>query len=175
MQARLIRIVELINGFGLAGLREPHVKHLTGKLWGIRVSGRSGIGRVIYATAAGQRVVLLRAFVKKTQRTPDREIEIALQIEKDQRLKDFETYKRSALKKPGLRAENEKLAPEFAVARTLIAAGMAAKLTQGEVAGRMGTSQSAVAPMESGRALPSTSSLVKYAVAVGRKLMIGLN
>ncbi len=78
MQARLIRIVELIEGFGLAGLREPHVKHLTGKLWEIRVSGRNGIGRVIYATAIGQRVVLLRAFIKKTQKTPDREIQIAL-------------------------------------------------------------------------------------------------
>jgi phage-related protein len=79
MQARLVRIVELIEGFGLAGLREPHVKHLTGKLWEIRVSGRSGIGRIVYATVVGQRVVLLRAFIKKTQKTPDREIQIALQ------------------------------------------------------------------------------------------------
>jgi DNA-binding transcriptional regulator YiaG len=90
-------------------------------------------------------------------------------------MKSFETYKRKALKNPSIRAEYEKLAPEFAVARTLIAARMSAKLTQGEVARRMGTSQSAVARMESGRALPSTSSLVKYAGAVGRKLTIGMN
>jgi phage-related protein len=78
MQARLTRIVELIKGFGLPAMREPHVKHLTGKLWEIRLSGRAGIGRVIYAAAIGQRVVLLRAFVKKSQKTPDQEIEIAL-------------------------------------------------------------------------------------------------
>lgn len=79
MQARLIRVTELIGSFGLTALREPQVKHLTGKLWEIRLSGRSGIGRVIYAAAIGQRVVLLRAFVKKTQTTPKREIEIALE------------------------------------------------------------------------------------------------
>lgn len=83
MQARLIRIVELIESFGLQGLREPHVKHLTGKLWEIRLSGRSGIGRVIYVTAIGQQIVLLRAFIKKTQKTPAREIELAMLRLKD--------------------------------------------------------------------------------------------
>jgi phage-related protein len=77
MQARLIRVVELVKTFGLTALREPQVRHLTGKLWEIRLSGRSGIGRVIYAAASGQRVVLLRAFIKKTQSTPHREIQIA--------------------------------------------------------------------------------------------------
>jgi len=90
-------------------------------------------------------------------------------------MKSFEAYKKKALRKPAIRAEYEKLAPEFAVARTLIAARMAAKMTQGEVAKRMGTSQSAVARMESGRALPSTTSLMKYAEAVGRRLTIGLS
>ena len=79
MQARLVRVTELIGIFGLTALREPQVKHLTGKLWEIRLSGRSGIGRVIYAAAIGERVVLLRAFIKKTQTTPKREIEIALE------------------------------------------------------------------------------------------------
>jgi DNA-binding XRE family transcriptional regulator len=90
-------------------------------------------------------------------------------------MKSFESYRRRALKKTGIRAEYDRLGPEFAVARTLIAARMSAKMTQGDVARRMGTSQSAVARMESGRALPSTTSLVKYAQAVGRKLVIGLN
>ena len=78
-------------------------------------------------------------------------------------------------RKSGIRAEYDPLAPEFAVARTLIAARMAANLTQGDVARRMRTSQSAVARMESGRTLPSTSSLLKYAKAVGRKLAIALS
>jgi DNA-binding transcriptional regulator YiaG len=89
-------------------------------------------------------------------------------------VRSFEAYKRKALKKPAIRAEYERLAPEFAVAKVLIAARTAAKLTQGEVARRMGTSQSAVARMEAGRTLPSTSSLIKYAKATGRKLSIDL-
>jgi ribosome-binding protein aMBF1 (putative translation factor) len=89
-------------------------------------------------------------------------------------VRSFENYKRKALKKPAIRTEYERLAPEFAVAKVLIAARMAAKLTQGEVAQRMGTSQSAVARMEAGRTLPSTSSLIKFARATGRKLSIDL-
>jgi DNA-binding XRE family transcriptional regulator len=89
-------------------------------------------------------------------------------------VKSFEAYKRNALKKPAIRKEYERLAPEFALARTLIAARVSAKLTQGQVARRMGTSQSAIARMESGRALPSTASLIRYAEAVGRKLTIDL-
>lgn len=89
-------------------------------------------------------------------------------------MRSFESYKRKALKKPAIRAEYDRLAPEFALAKVLISARMAAKLTQVEVARRMGTSQSAVARMEAGRTLPSTSSLVKYAKATGRKLSIDL-
>ena len=52
---------------------------LTGLLWEIRLSGRDGIARALYVTATGRRVVVVRAFVKKTKRTPRREIEVALQ------------------------------------------------------------------------------------------------
>jgi phage-related protein len=41
--------------------------------------GRDGISRAIYVTAKGQRAVVVRVFIKKTQKTPRREIEIALQ------------------------------------------------------------------------------------------------
>jgi phage-related protein len=44
----------------------------------MRLKGRDGISRAIYVTATGRRVVVVRVFVKKTQQTPRREIEIAL-------------------------------------------------------------------------------------------------
>ncbi len=78
MIARFLRIGEKIASQGLLALREPDVKHLTGKLWEMRLTGRDGIARSFYVTASGQRVVVLRTFVKKTQKTPPREIEIAL-------------------------------------------------------------------------------------------------
>jgi DNA-binding XRE family transcriptional regulator len=90
-------------------------------------------------------------------------------------MRSFEAFKKKMLKNPAVKAEYDRLEPEFALARALIGARAKAKLTQEEVARRMGTSQSAVARMESGRALPSTASLVKYAHAVGKKLQIALS
>ena len=79
MQARLLRLGELIEQSGLQGLPRQSVKHLEGRLWELRITGRDGIARAIYLTAAVQRVVVLRVFVKKTQKTPPRELEIARQ------------------------------------------------------------------------------------------------
>ena len=59
-------------------MREPYAKHLSGRLWELRLTGRDGIARSVYVTASGQRVIVLRTFVKKTQKTPPREIRIAL-------------------------------------------------------------------------------------------------
>lgn len=83
MRARFVRIAELIEQHGLEKLREPLVKHLDKELWEIRISGRDGISRAIYVTASGMRVVVVRVFVKKTQKTPPREIRLARQRAKD--------------------------------------------------------------------------------------------
>jgi phage-related protein len=77
IQAKLLRIAEMIEQLGLAAMREPYVKHLEKSLWEMRMIGRDGIARAIYVTASGQRVVIVRAFRKKTQKTPRSEIELA--------------------------------------------------------------------------------------------------
>ncbi len=77
MQARFYHIGELIEAKGLPGVGEPHVKHLTGKLWEMRMTGRDGISRALYQVASGRRVIVLRGFVKKTQKTPQHDKEIA--------------------------------------------------------------------------------------------------
>ena len=59
-------------------MSEPQVKHLEGPLWEIRMIGRDGIARALYVTAKAQKIVVVRVFVKKTQKTPRREIELAL-------------------------------------------------------------------------------------------------
>src|SRR6201996_8084251 len=83
MQARFLRLAERIASVGLESLGEPHVKHLEGKLWELRLTGRDGIARALYVTAIGRRLVVVRAFVKKTQKTPRAEIELALQRAKE--------------------------------------------------------------------------------------------
>ena len=55
------------------------VKHLEGKLWEMRPSGRRVEGRALYVAASGRRVVIVLAFQKRTQKTPRRLIELALQ------------------------------------------------------------------------------------------------
>lgn len=83
MQARFLRLAERIVSAGLNSLSEPNVRHLEGKLWELRLTGRDGIARALYVTAIGRRLIIVRAFVKKTQKTPRAEIELALQRTKE--------------------------------------------------------------------------------------------
>jgi len=83
MRARLSRIVDLIAIAGLEMVCEPHIKHIDGRLWEIRLKGKAGISRALYVTAKRKRVVILRVFVKKTEKTPRHEIELALKRAKE--------------------------------------------------------------------------------------------
>jgi phage-related protein len=78
MQARFLRISELLESLGPQRVGLPHVRPLSEKLWEMRLSGKEGIGRAVYTAAAGRRLVVLHAFVKKTQKTPRRAIDLAL-------------------------------------------------------------------------------------------------
>lgn len=70
------------------------------------------------------------------------------------------------------RREYDALEEEFALASALIAARSRAGLTQEELAEKMDTSQSAIARMESGRTIPSGSTLKRFARATGTRLRI---
>ena len=83
MRAKFEHITLMIENFGLQGMREPYVKHLDGSLWEMRLIGRDGIARAIYVTAASKRVVVVRVFRKKTQKTPRSEIELAFKRAKE--------------------------------------------------------------------------------------------
>ena len=79
LRTALTRIFDRIGSVGLERLGEPHVRHIEGKLWEMRVSGNRLEGRALYVTAVGRRVVVVLAFVKKTRKTPDRYIQLALE------------------------------------------------------------------------------------------------
>lgn len=83
MQARLLRFGDIIEQIGLEALPRDSVKHLEGKLWELRITGRDGISRAIYVTATGRRVIVVRVFIKKTQKTPSRELDLARQRAKE--------------------------------------------------------------------------------------------
>lgn len=77
MRERFVRIARLLQEFGPQNVREPYVKPLAGKLWEMRMKGRDGIARAVYVAATGRRLVVVHAFVKKTQKTPRSALETA--------------------------------------------------------------------------------------------------
>lgn len=85
IRAAFERVVHMIESHGLELMREPYVKHLEGPVWEMRMKGRDGIARAAYVTATGRRVVVVHVFSKKTQKTPRREIELALRRAKEVR------------------------------------------------------------------------------------------
>jgi len=80
---RFLRIGDMIQALGLERVGEPHVKLIEGPLWEMRMKGRDGISRAFYVVARPKRVVVVRVFVKKMQKTPRREIELALKRAED--------------------------------------------------------------------------------------------
>ena len=74
---------ERITSTGLESLSEPHVKHLEEKLLELRLTGRDGIAHALYVTAIGRRVMVVRALVKKSQKRPRAEIELAARRAKE--------------------------------------------------------------------------------------------
>ena len=83
MRGRFVRVIDLIEEFGLPKIGLPHVRSLGKKLWEIRVSGRDGIGRGIYVVATGKRVVVVHVFIKKTEKTPASAVQTSLQRAKE--------------------------------------------------------------------------------------------
>ena len=70
------RLVELLMEYG-PNLRLPHSRALGDGLFELRPHGRSGIGRAFYCFMVGKRIVVLHAFIKKSQQTPDHELKRA--------------------------------------------------------------------------------------------------
>ncbi len=70
------RLVKLLIEHG-PSLRLPHSRAFGDGLFELRPKGRSGIGRAFYCYMVGKRVIVLHAFIKKTQQTPDNELKLA--------------------------------------------------------------------------------------------------
>lgn len=76
LQARYLRLTDLMLEFG-SNLGMPHTRPMSNGLFELRVQGQEAIARVFYCTMVGQRIVMLHGFVKKSQKTPSRELAVA--------------------------------------------------------------------------------------------------
>ncbi len=80
--AKLIHIFEMIEIVGVK-LGEPYTKPIKDGLFEIRVKGKEGIARCIYCYQKNRTIIILHSFIKKSQKTPKKEIEIALARKKE--------------------------------------------------------------------------------------------
>lgn len=77
LKAQYIRLSGAMQEYG-ANLGKGHTKPLRDGLFELRLRGKEGIARVMYCTLIGKRIVMLHCFIKKTQKTPKRELDTAL-------------------------------------------------------------------------------------------------
>ncbi|MEL7068155.1 MAG: type II toxin-antitoxin system RelE/ParE family toxin [Cyanobacteria bacterium J06581_3] len=76
LQAKYFRLADSLEKFG-ANLGMPRTRAMSDGLFELRVQGKEGIARVFCCTLTGKRIVVLHGFVKKTQKTPQKELKIA--------------------------------------------------------------------------------------------------
>ena len=84
---KFLWIADLIKQFGPADVGMPHIKSLGKGLFEIRVKANEGIGRALFCIIEGKVVIILNGFVKKTQKTPAKELELAYK-----RMKEVKEY-----------------------------------------------------------------------------------
>jgi phage-related protein len=75
-RARVVRLIRLLAHYGVL-LKEPYTRQIRGKLRELRIIEKGGGVRVIYFGTSGKTFVLLHGFIKKTAKTPTRDIETA--------------------------------------------------------------------------------------------------
>jgi len=82
LKAKLLRILDLIEEYG-ADLGNPITKSLGDGLFEIRVKAQEGIGRVFFCYVINREIIILHSFIKKTNKTPKKEINIAIKRMKE--------------------------------------------------------------------------------------------
>ena len=74
--ARYLRLTDMMLEFG-ANLGLPRTRTMSDGLFELRIKSKEGIARVFYCTLVGQRIVMLHGFIKKSKKTPTKELKIA--------------------------------------------------------------------------------------------------
>lgn len=76
LRSKAFRDIDILEEYGIT-LTKPHVDYIEDGLWELRIKFASNISRVFYFYPLKQKIVLLHGFIKKTNKTPRREIDIA--------------------------------------------------------------------------------------------------
>jgi phage-related protein len=74
--ANFLHIAEMMESLG-PNLGKPYIGSLGSGLYEIRAKGKEGIGRSLYCTISGREIVILHSFIKKTQKTPKKDLDLS--------------------------------------------------------------------------------------------------
>lgn len=88
MQAKFVRVSDAIVRYGPKEVGMPHIKPLKQGLFEIRIKSQEGIGRAMFCIKKDKIVVILSEFIKKTEKTPNSELELARKRMKEVRYND---------------------------------------------------------------------------------------
>jgi DNA-binding XRE family transcriptional regulator len=143
------------------------------QIWPSGKIGRSGSSIYLKIETEGGRGSGVRE--EDTEDTARRDRTCASASKGDHMTIPFEKLKARLLANPKVKVEYDALALEFEISAELVKARLRAALSQAELAARMGTSQSAIARLESGQTLPSTKTLLRYAEATGSRFHVRLS
>lgn len=163
-----------------ANLGPPHTDSFGEGLFELRLTGAEGIAGIFFCTLVGRRIMMLHSFVKKTQKTPLREIKVARKRMKESNMRIHDQVVAKLMRRPRVRKEVERFErEEGALLDLFLKARHDAGLTQAQVAERMGTQPPAIARLErslaTGKHSPSLATLRKYAEACGKALELKLS
>ena len=162
--------IQALSVYGTEQLTENYVKHLDGEIWELRPIR----DRILFAAVVNGRYVLLHQFMKKTQKTPAREIEQAKRELAD--LSDM-----SSVGRTWADVRKELLTPEeiaesdlrVALIGELIKARKERGLSQRELEALSGVKQPVIARMENGSTVPNLNTILKVLAPLGKTLYIG--
>ena len=154
MSAKLVGLMEILEEKGTE-LRMPYSEHLEDGIFELRCKQGSNITRVMYFFYVGKKIVATNGFVKKTKKTPVKELKLAKERRKE--------YKAKKMNDPEFVKAYEEIQPEMNVIRAIIDARISQNISQKELAERTGIAQTEISKLENGTRNPSIKLLQRLA------------
>ena len=173
--AKTLRTIDLLEMNGPL-LREPYSKPLENGIFELRAKQGSDITRVLYFFIVGKKAVLTNGFIKKSQKTPKAEKELAKKYKADYErgmaMGSYKDYKKRALQNPEVKAEYDALQPEYDIIQAMIDARVQQNMTQKDLSAKTGITQADISRIENGTRNPSLSMVKKLAQGLGMQLKL---